>query len=271
LPCGTGSRACASLSSPALRISLRKKKGKANKTYYDYYGNYVSICHAVLCVIICGYVFFTEGVSYGAENTFAVKVAIFNTMAYFIYDTIISEYYGYNTLPMTFHHIGALVGTGTVFFSGTSGAELAYTLFIAEISNPFNLSREILKHYKKDNGKLYFQLSLLFVGLFILARFFIFPFIAWGLYPSATHIVLKITLGVLWFISWHWLFIIFNFALKEIKKSVDKKDAKPAKPTALDGLYNRLSGLRKNKPFLLSYYLFAGWISLGTLYMAHNK
>jgi len=252
-------------------LAKKDAKGKLSKTYYDYYGNYVSICHAVISILVCGFVVLKEGISFGAENTFAVKVAIYNTMAYFIYDSVISEYYGYNALPMTLHHVGALVGTGAVFVSGTSGMELALALCFAEISNPFNLSREILKHYKKESSKLYFQLSISFVSLFIVARFVVFPFIIAAMYPSATNLVLKITLGFVWFISWHWLFIIFNFALKEIKKAIDKSGAKGGKASAMNDLYATLSGLRKNKTFLFSYYLVAGWLSLGTLYFAHNK
>jgi len=249
----------------------KDQKGRLSKTYYDYYGNYVSLFHALISLCLSTAVVVTEGINFGQENSFRVKLSIFNSMAYFIYDTIISEYKGYNTMPMKLHHFGAIISTFTVFYLGTCGNELSAVLFFGEMSNPFNLYREILKHKKQEHTKIYFQSSLIFVAIFIIARFGLIPVFIANYFPAKSNLLLKITLGVIWFISWHWLFIIFNFVLKELKKVVDKKDAKTSKGTLLDTAYNRLSALRKNKIFLASYYLVAGWISLGTLYMTHPR
>jgi len=265
------SRICFAAFACPEHLQPRNNKGKKSKYYYDYYGNYVSICHAVIAMILGGYVILTEGVNFGIENTFIVKVAISNTLAYFIYDTLISEYHRYNTLPMTLHHIGALLCAGSVFIQNSGGSELAFGLLLAESSNPFNLTREILRHWKLESSKRYLNVSLAFASLFIISRFAFFPYFLTYLYPSNTIFMLKITFAFIWFVSWHWLFIIFNFAVKELKNFVQSEDKNSDKRNVWNMPYAVLSRLRKNKAFLVSFYLGAAWMSFGTLYLSHPR
>jgi len=265
------SRICFTVFACPEHLQPKNNKGKKTKTYYDYYGNYVSICHAIIAMTICGYALLKEGISFGIENTFMMKLAISNTLAYFIYDSLISEYYRYNTLPMTLHHVGALLAAGSVIYYNKSGSELALALVLAETSNPFNLTREILRHWKQENSKRYLNVSLIFASLFIISRFALFPLFLTHFYPTHSLLMVKITIAFVWFVSWHWLFIIFNFAVKELKNFVQREDKDSDKRNMWNTPYIILSRLRKNKAFLISFYLGAAWMSFGTLYLSHPQ
>jgi len=254
-------------------LKPKNNNGKKTKHYYDYYGNYVSICHAISAVILGLYAYSVEGVTYGAENAGISKLVVYNSFAYFLYDTIISEIKGYNTLPMTLHHATVLIGTGMIiFYYKAYASEISYALAVIEISNPFNLSREILRHKKQDGGKKYLNVSLIFTILFIITRFLIFPFNLFKIYSFTNNLFIEFLVGFIWFISWHWLFIIFNFALKEVKVFSERSAKRDgAKSNIWTNSYSTLVGLRKNKFFLGSFYLSATALSFGTLALLHGS
>jgi hypothetical protein len=251
-------------------LNPKNNNGKKSKRYYDYYGNYVSICHAVVAMILSSYVLITEGLSFGIANTLAVKIAVYNSFVYFLYDTIISEYHRYNTPAMTFHHIGAVLSCAVICYTQANGAEFLASLLIAEVSNPFNLYREIMKHNKQESSKLYFKFSLTFASLFIISRFGFFPYLLTKFYPSPSNVYLKVMLALVWFVSWHWLFVIFNFAVKEIKVFSESSQKKTDQTNTWNSIYLILSSLRKNKTFLIAFYVGAAWLSFGTLYLSHR-
>jgi len=203
----------------------------------------------------CGSTIFTPN----ATSTRAAILA-------FIHDTIASTLLGYLTGAMAFHHLASFLVTFSVFYLQSCGSEVATGIFLAELSNPCNLTREILKHFKLDKTKLYMFLSFGFAGIFAIARFVILPFFLAALYPAPTHLAVKIMAGLIWFVSWHWLFIIFGFALKAIKEATAN-----GKPNGWTTAYAAFSKARKNKVFLASYYLGAAWLSFGTIYLAHGK
>jgi hypothetical protein len=250
------------------KLQPQNNNGKKTSEYYNYYGNYISMFHAITSIILSGFALATEGITYNAPTTFTMKVAIYNSLAYFIHDTLMGVICGYLTVPLLLHHIASTTVAGSVFYLQSCGSEVAVGIFLAEASNPCNLSRDILKYFNKDKSKLYFQLSLGFAGTFVLARFMILPIFLGNMYPAATHLSVKIMAGLIWFVSWHWLFIIFGFALKAFKEAADNgKD----KPNFWLQPYTIFSKLRKNTGFLGAYYLGAAWLSFGTLYLAHGN
>jgi hypothetical protein len=248
-------------------LKPKNNKDRRTKDYFDYYGNYISMVHAYSSLLLTAYVLLTEEFAFGAVSSFSMKVAIYNSLAYFLADTIVSLYYGYFNAPLALHHVGSIICTGTVFVTGTCGSETALGIFLAELSNPCNLTREVLKHFKKDKTELYGLMSAGFVGAFVIARFFIIPFVLVKLYPSNSLLVAKLMFALVWFVSWHWLFIIINFGIKAVKDAHEKEGkVNPwAKPYAF------FSKLRKNKAFLASYYIGTAWLSFGTLYLSHGN
>jgi len=245
-------------------------KDKRTREYFDYYGNFFPFFHAVSSVILSALVLCIEGMSYNAPTTPFMKVVIYNSLAYFISDMIIAIYYGYMSGALFCHHIGSILAMATVFITQAGGAEVAVGILLAESSNPCNLSREILKHWKQEKTQLYFLMSVGFILFFVGARFFVFPFYMIALYPSPSHIAIKLMIAFVWFVSWHWLFIIVNFGVKALKDAFDG-DGKSGKPNVWRTPYAVLGKLRKNKPFLAAYYLSTAWLSFGTLYLAHGK
>ena len=101
-------------------------------------------------------------------------------------------------------------------------------------------------------------------------RFIFFPFYLAKLYVSPSHILVKLITAFVWFISWHWLFIIFNLAFKELKIFNELEYAKDIKKNVWNKPYTLFVKLRKSKTFLGSFYLGAAWLSFGTLYVEHS-
>jgi hypothetical protein len=251
---------------------LQPKNNKDKKTteYFDYYGNYISMFHAITSLILSAYALSMEGLTWGSTTTWTMKVMSYNSLAYFISDTILSIIYGYLTPSMAIHHIASIICSGTVFYTQSCGAENALGLLIGESSNPFNLYREILKHQKKEKTSLYLQMSAGFVATFVIARFIVAPFYLFDLYAAPTAFPIKFMIALVWFVSWHWLFMIINFGMKAVKDALGG-DVKAGKANGWNTAYALISKLRKNKPFMTSYYLGAAWLSFGTLYLAHGK
>jgi hypothetical protein len=260
------SRACFSFPCPE-QLKPQNNKDKKTREFYDYYGCYLSMFHAISSILLTGYALATEGITFNSQTTFAMKLAVYNSLAYFIHDTIMGLICGYLTTPLLVHHLASTVVAGSVFYLQSCGSEVSVGIFLAELSNPFNLSREILRYFKRDNSALYFQLSLGFASSFVIARFIVLPFFLAAMYPAATHLAVKIMAGFIWFVSYHWLFVIIGFALKAFKEASGNGKDKPnmwLKPYAI------FSKVRKNPAFLTAYYLGAAWLSFGTIYLAHG-
>jgi hypothetical protein len=261
------SRACFKFPCPE-QLLPKNNKNKKVREYYDYYGCYLSMFHAISSILLTGYALATEGITFNTQTTFTMKLAIYNSLAYFIHDTIMGTICGYLTIPLLVHHIASTIVAGSVFYLQSCGSEVAVGIFLAELSNPFNLSREVLRYFKRDKSKLYFQLSLGFASSFVLARFIVLPFFLAAMYPAATHLSVKIMAGFIWFVSFHWLFVIIGFAMKAFKEAGgDGKD----KPNVWLKPYIIFSKIRKNPAFLGAYYLSAAWLSFGTIYLAHGN
>jgi len=245
-------------------LDPKNNNGKKTKDYYDYYGNYTSILHAIFSVIICGYVLVLEGVKFGEPTSTREYFVISHSLGYFIYDTIQSEYHGYNQLAMTFHHIGALLVFGFGLSLQHSGNECLLIILVGELSNPFNLYREILKWKKQENTDIYHYSSVIFAILFILGRFVIGIFWIIHFYPGKSHLGIKIIFALLWYVSWHWLFIIINLATKEFKQRNSSTGSK-----FWEAAYSTFFKLRKSKAFISSYYIVTAIFSFGGLYIFH--
>lgn len=247
----------------------KNNKNKKTKAYYDYYGNYPSIVHAILAFIIGCYTLITEGLNLGETNSLLVKFVMIFSFTYFLYDTIISEYQRYNNTAMTIHHIVTLLITSYCLFKNSCGNEIIFALVSAEISNPFNLVREILRHHKRDGEALYLNCSLIFAALFIISRFGFVPWYLTHAYPGPTSFVIKFFAATVWFISWHWLFIILNFASKELKNVASKSDKSKG---GFWGFFNSaLTRMRKDKKIMFSFYGIAFTITYVPLVLLHDS
>jgi hypothetical protein len=252
-------------------LQPQNTKGKKTKDYFDYYGNYFSMVHAISSLSLSVIALYREGLTFNAPlNAWSMKIVAYNSLAYFIADTILASLYGYLDVAMLVHHIASVICSGTVFVTQSCGAEQALGLIIGEISNPFNLSREILKYNKQEKGKLYFQMSIGFIVTFVGFRFIIAPFYLAQLYAAPTQLSIKLMIALVYFVSFHWLFMIVNFGVKALRDALEG-DAKSGKGGVWTSAYALLTKLRKNKAFMTSYYLGTAWLSFGTLYLAHNK
>jgi len=113
-------------------------------------------------------------------------------------------------------------------------------------------------------------MSIGFILTFVGCRFIVAPFYIAELYAAPTLISFKLMIALVWFVSFHWLFMIINFGVKALRDALEG-DAKSGKSGAFTTAYAILTKLRKNKAFMTSYYLGTAWLSFGTLYLAHSK
>jgi hypothetical protein len=248
-------------------LQPKNTKDKKTKDYYDFYGNYFSMVHAITSLILSSIALYSEGLVFNAPlSSWTMKLVAYNSLAYFISDTILAIYYGYIDTAMVIHHFASVICSGTVFLSQSCGSEQALGLIIGESSNPFNLYREILKHQKLEKSKLYFQMSIAFIATFVTCRFVIAPYYIALLYAAPTLLAIKAMIALVWFVSFHWLFMILNFGIKALRDATES-----GKPGIWTTAYAILTKLRKNKSFMAAYYLGTGWLSFGTLYLAHGK
>jgi hypothetical protein len=247
-------------------LDPKNNNGKKSKDYHDYYGNYTSIIHAVLGFFLSMGIIFTEGATFGEPTSNQCHFVLAHSMGYFIFDSIQSEYHKYNALAMTFHHIGALLIFGFALLAQKYGNECIVIIAIGEVSNPFNLYREILKWYKEENTDKYHFTSVIFAIIFILARFVVGVFWIANFYISKTDFPFKLCSTLLWYVSWHWLFIIINMATKEFKQRATKT---AGKSNFWEDAYAVFFKLRKSKMFSISYYLITAFITFGLLVIVH--
>mmetsp|Transcript_39370 Transcript_39370/g.35062 ORF Transcript_39370/g.35062 Transcript_39370/m.35062 type:complete len:283 (+) Transcript_39370:104-952(+) len=243
----------------------KNNKGKIVRDYHKYYNNYPSIFHAVLSVILCTIYAISVGFTHGKDNDPLCNFIIANSLAYFIYDTICAEVLLKPDLAMRIHHLAGMSVLAAVLYIQNSGSECIGALLLAEISNPFNLYRDILKLRGEGDSDKFFQYSLTFASLFIFTRFIIIPIWLPFLYPGATHLLVKVFCGIVWFVSWHWFFIIISLATKAFKQR-----AKSAEESVWEKMYKLFFKLRTSKAFLASYYATALYLCFGTLYFSHG-
>lgn len=99
------------------------------------------------------------------------------------------------------------------------GYHIVLTLFLGELTNPFNLLRKNFEmEGKKEKSN---TLGYIFCVLFILIRVIILPFIVKVVQYSPEEwdpLWFKIMTGAMFFLSLIWAFMIFNLSSKQLSE-----------------------------------------------------
>ena len=188
------------------------------KDYRDYQGQYVSILHSYMSVMLGLVVYIVEGgMRYEDPTSVLEVVAISNSLGYFIYDSIYAELFQIHDWPMRFHHLGALMACLSIFLSQMGGSVSMLGLVLTEISNPCILKRNLLKAEMKEETQEYVTYETMFAVLFILARVVIGTWYLLGVWGSSVNLVYKLTCCALYAVSLFWVFIILMKVVKKLK------------------------------------------------------
>jgi TLC domain len=113
----------------------------------------------------------------GRGYTEVEELTIQVSFSYFLVDTAYGLLDGYNDLWMNIHHTIMFASYSISLYSNNVATEMMVSVFFGEVTNPFNLLRQIYAEQERD-AESKFQ-GLLFAGSFIFVRVFIGPVIAW--------------------------------------------------------------------------------------------
>jgi len=246
---------------PPKKIHPENTNGKKSKQYYEYYTNYVSMTHAFLSISLAFYALSTEGVSFGQPWSPMERFATYFSLSYFLFDTALNIYFGNCQGSMLAHHVVVLLILVYTVATGTGANELLGGFAVTEISNPFNLGRDQLKFHGMEDTKIFTVVGLAFALTFFVGRFVVFPFYFAEMVVSTGSIWIKLTAASIWFVSWHWLFMIVNLMVKMLYDAGSSDKSPSQNKGGIAWLYGVLRTMRKNKVFLASYYVTTGMLS----------
>ena len=152
--------------------SSDKDKKKDNHLYYSWFPSGV---HALTSSILVLIKICTEKRDFNGNASDLTKIIAEQSIGYFIHDSIKSEIFHLNDSLMRLHHIFALIGLTSGLMNNYGSHEIAYGLFLAEISNVFFVMRGIMRHLNLKSNKFYLTSEILFAVIFISIRSLIGP------------------------------------------------------------------------------------------------
>lgn len=218
--------------------------------YWAYIDNYVSFVHAVIMIILCSVVVNREGLKLYSPNTELEEYTIAVSLSYFIVGTIFSIAFELNDRLMLFHHVLCILSIIYPLFKGYYGNIIIWSLFYAEISNPFMLLWKNFDVLEKKT--LNFIFGFIFSIMFVVLRTYFVGVLAFKAQGARISLVLKLYCGFLWFLSLYWCYIILNLFTKGLYEGT--------KIRAIGAVSSVLKKLRKSMVFRIL--LFTGLFCL---------
>ena len=239
-------------------ISNAKDKVKDTHLYYSYFPAAV---HAIVSTILVFIKLYYEGLNDGNLPSVFSKIIVAQSLGYFIHDTVKSEIFSLNELPMRIHHLSCLVGFSNGLTRIYGPSELCNGLLIAEFSNLFLTNRSFMKYLNLKSNVLYLINEALFAFAFIIMRIFIGPIYTTNLfYYANTPFITKLFGFMLNFISIIWV--------AEILSTIGMKFTMNAK-SKLGIIYRKFAIGVKKSPLIFA--CFFGVIAIPQIAMAiHN-
>ena len=132
-------------------------------------------------------------------------------MAYFVYDTILGEIYGTNDALMRFHHLFSLVGGPTAILNKYGCSNAINGIIVGELSNPFMLTRVLLKTLNLSNHGLYTFAEITFAVVFIICRAFVGVYYSYANYMCTQGpLMLDLVNSAFMILSSFWLVTILS-------------------------------------------------------------
>ena len=134
-------------------------------------------------------------------------------MSYFIADGSFGYLKQYEGIDTYVHHVVAVIILSSVVISGKDASGLAYGLCLAEVTSPFHSLYEFVKFHEWKP-----PLSVIVQATFLVAFvFFRGPVVYVVFKPlmfSDSSILLKIFMGVIWYIGMHYIWVSINLTSK---------------------------------------------------------
>ena len=164
-----------------IKYFKKTKEGMKEFTEKDYtYTNilHVSLIHAMVCIVLGfgGLIFYDHDI-WRPMNKLE-EIAIGQSIAYMIYDTLAHYFNGYLDFFIIWHHLGWIATILIFWWDGHGLWILMHNMSVGEITHPFHITQIIfsMKNEPKDSTR-YKANLLAFTSLFIPIRFLLWSIV----------------------------------------------------------------------------------------------
>jgi hypothetical protein len=155
---------------PGKLAAIQEQKLRS-KLCWEYVTNICSFIHAVCSFFWTNSLMMNQGVRNSAANLETENSMLSFSIGYFLMDSTLGYIYKYNDKSMNIHHAETLISLVYSLAKNKYGSIIVWALWLAEMSNPFNLARKNADCHP-NMEKLTFALGLMFSFVFLYTRVF---------------------------------------------------------------------------------------------------
>jgi len=138
-----------------------------------------------------GYTLISNPIEAMREFTAIEKMTLEMSFSYFLVDTVFGIIQRYNDFWMNLHHGIIFIVYAVALRDNNVASELMLTVFFGELTNPFNLLRQIFSEQEKP-AKARLQ-GIFFIASFFLLRIILGPIFVWWICSNPNvNIIIKL-------------------------------------------------------------------------------
>jgi hypothetical protein len=165
-----------------------KKRGE-HHDYKFFLSEYVSLAHAFYALSFDIFILTCTDSEANKPCNFWHYFVLYASTAYFLVDEIMETIDGTSDFLTHLHHAAVLFGGANHMMDYYSGHEFHLMLIVAEISNPFLITRTMLKIVKKDSGLIFDIAEYGFAVSFLFCRSILTHWLVYRIYEGDNVIV----------------------------------------------------------------------------------
>jgi hypothetical protein len=164
--------------------------------YWEYVTNFCSIIHAIASCIWGHYIMMKYGARHAASNLDSENGLLAFSLGYFLVDSVLGYIYKYNDKVMNMHHAEAVMSLIYGLAKNRYANSMVWALWLAEMSNPFNLIRKNLEmHDGREKWATGF--GLIFCVIFIYTRTYWVGYFLSQMQESSASLFIKVHGGLI--------------------------------------------------------------------------
>ncbi|CAG9315343.1 unnamed protein product [Blepharisma stoltei] len=206
--------------SAVLSFLIKPPEYLPQKEKRDFIGQHVSIVHSLNAILFSFAIYFYDGgLHYNDVTTITQAIALGHTVGYMVYDMLYSEIFSLFDWPMRIHHLAVLIGGNILMAATYGGSPSLICIIITEMSNPFNLSRSILKARHMEETKIYKVVELAFALIFLVNRCLFGSLVIYNAWASNIGFLVKTTMSIVHGVGIFWSYVILSMISKKFRNN----------------------------------------------------
>lgn len=138
-------------------------------------------------------------------------------MGYFIYDMCFAEWFGIHDMAMRLHHAGSIIGSCFFYYETVGASITVICIAVEEISNPFILTRDILRLKGIESGLLYSLMEYSFAITFIFFRVFGAHMALTNTWMTEVTWIVRINMALVHCLGVYWTYIVLRLVSKKLR------------------------------------------------------